>query len=163
MTRVVEESKWSAKLVLQVKGVSGRMRPTADGELDPDDVEAHDDPHEFAEEKVGPREPREEVPPPEPESAAEEPVQAPVDEERLRRMRITQPLLARYGYTGGCIRCANVEYGNVRTKTARTRDCRLRIYRRLMQDKDHRWARAALDPEGKNVRPADKHPRAQNQ
>ena len=67
------------------------MRPTVDNEAEPDDIETTENPHEFAEESPGPREPRQEVPPPELAAPAEEPVPDQVDEDKLHRMRTTQP------------------------------------------------------------------------
>ena len=158
-TRVVQESKWSAKLVLGIAGTPADLRLTADEELTADEVESSEAPHEFDRAEV---EPGDDLldPKPKPDSAGEAEKKddeanvrdahpPPIAEGELRLVRITKADLEKYGYTAGCPRCARLEYGQARTKLAHNDECRRRMYKLFKRDGDNKWHRASQDIQGK--------------
>ena len=52
----------------------------------------------------------------------------PIPEDELKVARITKADLEKFAYTGGCSRCARLEFEQARTKTAHSLECRRRFY-----------------------------------
>ena len=118
MLRVVAESRWSKELIQRVLGTPSELTPVHDGELDSDEIEATEQPHE----------PNEETTADTVEDDGGEP-QVP------RRVRITMKDLKRHGFTGGCPRCADLELGKAKTTKIHSEECRARIYRKFQDEK----------------------------
>ena len=91
--RVVAESRWSKELVQRVIGTPHELTPVDDGELNSDDIEASEQPHEAEGEGIAG------------EGGPDVPEAHPVP----RRVRITAKDLKKHGYTPGCPRCADLE------------------------------------------------------
>ena len=130
--RVVAESRWSKELIQRILGTPHELTPVPDDELDSDEIEADPAPHE----------PNEEAPPPpSADDAAESRAAA------RRRLRITMKDLGRYGYTGGCPRCADLEFGNVKTKKLHSEECRDRIYKEYEKSKHEKYTKVRAEIE----------------
>lgn len=144
--RVVEPSRWDRDALDRIVGIPGAVKPAEDGEPTPDDVEGVDNPQVFAEHEVDPeqrerqnksqsaRPPERDVPPP-----------APPVPSGPKRVRITRKDLDKYGTTPGCPRCADLDYGNHRTKKAHDEACRKRFYDLFKAADNAKWSQAAHD------------------
>ena len=78
-------------------------------------------------------------------AGAEDASEAKRSREGPKRIRITKRDLENYGYTGGCPRCADLEYGHANTKKAHNEECRARMYLKHKEMSDEKWAQAARD------------------
>ena len=47
----------------------------------------------------------------------------PIPEDELKLVQITKADLEKFGYTGGCPRCARLEYEQAKTETAHSLEC----------------------------------------
>ena len=123
--RVVAESRWSKELVQRVIGTPHELTPVDDGELNSDDIEASEQPHEAeGEGTAGEGEP-------------DVPEAHPVP----RRVRITAKDLKKHGYTPGCPRCADLEYGKADSRKNHNDVCRARMYKKFEEEKNIKYVR----------------------
>ena len=65
--------------------------------------------------------------------------------------------LMAHGYTGGCPRCADLEYGRTRTRKEHSEQCRMRFYDIYKATEDAQWARAARYLQSRMSRGGDLH------
>ena len=153
-TRIVQRSRWDAKVVLGILGTPGDLLPTPDDELSADDIEASEIPHDFDKGESEPAEPdgkrarREESKPDAPKPDLRDPVPPPVNEGDLRKVRITKGDLEKYGYTPGCPRCARMELGPTKSTVGHNDVCRRRLYWHFKDSGDVKWRRAHDDLQG---------------
>ena len=144
--RVVQRSRWDANAVLGVTGTPADPTPTPDEELTPDDIEASEAPHDFDASDVEPedvdRPTRSRTAEPEPDEARPD-LREPLDAEMaaIRKIRITQVDLGKYGYSPGCVRCEALAIGNTSITTGHTDACRKRMYEEYRKNNDPKWRR----------------------
>ena len=118
--RVVAGSRWSKELVQRVMGTPHDLTPVDDGEMDPDEVDASEQQHEA-----------------EGEGHAEEGEHDVPDAHAVpRRVRITITDLKKHGFTAGCPRCADLEYGKASPRKNHNEDCRVRLYKKFKEEKN---------------------------
>ena len=145
-TRVVARSRWDARAVLGVIGTPADPTPTPDEELTPDDIEASEAPHDFAEAEVDP-----EAAEPSPrrqraeETQSDEREPLPPEQAALRRIRITRPDIERFGYTPGCPRCTAMEVGDHESTAGHNDTCRTRMYGEYKRTNHPKWRRAMAE------------------
>lgn len=132
--RVVEPSRWNLLAVQNLVGIPGDRCPVPNDDLNADDVEATENPHDYDPADI-----------PDTEAAAPE-VDRPHSDHR--RMKITQEFLNRYGKTPGCVKCASIELGE-RCTAAHNEECRRRIYQRFKDDAGQDWARVQREQEAR--------------
>ena len=155
MVRVVEESRWKKEVIQRIQGTPADMKPVVDDHPTADEIEGAENPHEFNQEDIEPP-PR---PPDEPDEPGPDEQQDDQDQgPPWRRVRITQKdIKDGGGYTGGCPRCADLEYGLVKSKKSHNDECRQRYYN-IFQDKANaKWRRAAEDLQRRRSRGGDLH------
>ena len=109
------------ELVQQIVGTPHELAPVQDAELDSDDKEASEQPHE----------PNEDVPAQ--VTVEKDEPQAP------RRVRITMKDLKRHGFTGGCPRCADLEYGRMNSRKNHSEECRACMYNKFEDEKHDQY------------------------
>ena len=127
--RVVAEERWSRDAIQRVLATPSELRPVDDNEVGADDIEISENPHDYSARDADAPEP----------ATADAPDD--VDAEVFKRIRITKADCIKYGYTGGCPRCADLEFGKANSKKAHNEECRTRMYRRFEQEKDAKWIR----------------------
>ena len=74
-----------------------------------------------------------------------------------KRVRITKRNIDKYGTTPGCPRCADLNFGNQRTKKTHNEACRKRFYALFKADSDAKWAQAAHAYQRRMSRGGDLH------
>ena len=93
--------------------------PAPDEELSADDIEASEVPHDFDKGETEPAEPH--VKP-----DLQNPI-PPDDDSDVRKVRVTQKDIKKYGSTPGCPSCARLEHGDTRTTVGHSDACRRRF------------------------------------
>ena len=114
VVRVVAESRWSKELVQRILGTPSELAPVQDGELNSDDIEATEQPHE-----------------PNEEDTADHVLGEEDEQSASRRVRITMKDLKRHGFTSGCPRCIDLERGKSTSRRNHSEACRARMYQKL--------------------------------
>ena len=99
MVRVVEETRWSADLVLGVIGTPMKPVPGQDPTHDDAWVEATENPQEMIDMDVG-------------VTAPETPKDADLKTRAIQRIRLTKNDFKNYGYTDECPKCVEMKAGN---------------------------------------------------
>ena len=114
VVQVIDAHKWNKTSIENVQGTPGDMQPVPDESPTADDLERTELPHEYEGREVDPE-----------ASGERRPQQGDAEDfdsgdrsghHGPRRVRITQKDLDAEGYTGGCPRCADLEYGLAKTK-----------------------------------------------
>ena len=62
-----------------------------------------------------------------------------------RRVRITMKDLKRYGFTGGCPRCADLELGRARSTKNHNEECRSRLYKKFQEETHEKSAKVRAE------------------
>ena len=109
--RVVAESRWSKQMVQRVMGTPHDLTPVDDGELDSDEIDASEQPHEA-----------------EGEGHAEEGEHA-VPEVHAVPRRVRSPC------------CADLEHGKANPNKNHNEDCRARLYKKSEKEKHTKYER----------------------
>ena len=111
--RVVAEERWSRDAIQRVLATPSELRPVDDNEVGADDIESSEKPHDYSARDADAPEP----------ATADAPDD--VDAEVFKRIRITKADCIKYGYTGGCPRCADLEFWKANSKRHTMRNAEL--------------------------------------
>ena len=106
----------------RVLGTPSELTPVHDGELNSDDIEASEQPHEPNEDTT--------------DTAADDDGKTAVP----RRVRITMKDLKRYGFTGECPRCIDLELGRANSRNNHNEECRDRMYKKCKEESREKYA-----------------------
>ena len=139
MVRVVEETRWSADLVLGIVGTP--MKPVPGQEATHDDtwIEATKNPQKMLDMDLGV-----EAPP--------TPHDADLRARAIQRIRLTKNDFKNYGYTDDCPKCIEMKAGNPFSVRSHTEMCKYRIYSEFEKHSDPKWHQVQAE-----IRMKDKH------
>ena len=129
MVRVVEETRWSADMVMNIKGTPMKPVPHQEPEHDDAWIEGTESPHEMIDVDVG------EVAPP-------SPIDDSVKLKVGQRLRLTRNDFRKYGWTPECGKCKEMKANRPFTNNPHTEDCRYRIYDEFRKHNDPKWRKA---------------------
>ena len=128
VARVVADRRWSRVEIEKISGTPLKPTVTNDGS-DWTQLEQLADPHANKDADLVPEE--------ELQGEARD-----VDHETAQReMRITDEILKKYGHTENCPRCTDILRGKTKRTRHHNRQCRARIYLRMLEANDLRFAR----------------------
>ena len=154
--RVVEGSRWNLAAIENIIGTPADMTPVDENGLDADDIEGTSDPHDYAPADVDPDHTAAADAGPD-QADRRPPLQVP------KRIKITTQDCNRYGFTRNCLRCADLENGNYKSKRGHNEECRQRMYAKFQEANDPKWAQVSKEsePAQASAAPAPSSPRAE--